>query len=172
MKSEVLNVDQHVLRFEVFESELKIGSGDSRPVLILSFLLGRYGSEFLLGLGERFWIRIARRYLELKTQVAAKTPNEIVGWISFECDDTRVDVEFTRFSAKVLRTLQLIVAFVSHYPHSSEIRSVREGPILVRFRSQEKMLAPDEHINGETGFKSWLAAAGRVTGIISPNSRK
>lgn len=172
MRSEILNIGQHVLRCEVFESELKIGSGDSKPVLILSFLLGRYGSEFLLGLGESFWINIARRYLKLKSQVAAKTPNEIIGRISFECDDTRVEVEFTRFSEKVLRTLHLIVAFVSHYPRSVEIRSVREGPILVRFRGQEIKLASHDHIKRETGIKAWLAAACRSAGIIYLKSRK
>jgi hypothetical protein len=166
MRSEILNIGQHELRCEVFESELKIGSGDSKPVLILSLLLGRFGSQFLLGLGESFWMSVARRYLKLKSQVAAKTPNEIIGRISFECDDTRVEVEFTRFSEKVLRTLHLIVSFVNHYPRIAEIRSVREGPILVRFRGQEKKLASDEPVKSETGIKAWLAAACRSAGII------
>jgi hypothetical protein len=172
MKSETLNIDRHELRCEIFESELKIDSRDSRPVLVLSFMLGRYYSDFLLGLGERFWISVAKQYLMSKSQVAAKASDEIVGRISFECDDTRVEVEFTRLTRDVLRTLHLVVAFVSQYPRSEEIRMVREGPIRVRFRNPKVDSTAEATIGKETRIKAWLATVGQRAKVISLRSRK
>ncbi|MBI5577884.1 MAG: hypothetical protein HY895_01915 [Deltaproteobacteria bacterium] len=160
MKSEIFNIDNHKLHCEIFESELKIDSMDSRTVLLLSFVFGKYYSDFLLGLGEHLWVSVAKRYLILKNEIAAKTSDEVIGRISFECDDTRVEYEFSRFTKNVLLTLFLIVPFVRQYPNSEEIRIAREGPILVRFRDPDVNNVSDVHAGKEAKFKEWFATVG------------
>lgn len=108
---------------------------DENPITLLSFVLGRYSSDFLLGLRGHLWVSIARRYFILKKEIAEKTFDEVIGRISFACDDTLVEYEYSKLTKKSMLTLFLIVQFIREYPVTEKIRISREGPILVSFRN-------------------------------------
>jgi len=137
MGSEVFHVRNHEIRCEFIESELKLDRKDKNPITILTFVLGSFPSDMLQELGGHLWMEVARRYLTLKKNCAEKSPGEVIGRISFECDGARVEYEFSNLTQSALRSLCQIGPFLKQYPHSQEIRIARDGPILVRFRNLE-----------------------------------
>jgi hypothetical protein len=161
MKLENFHIRDHLIRCEIFESELNTHGKDPDSIALISFVLGQYSSEFLLAVSGHLWLRVARRYLILAKEVAQKAPGEVIGRISFDCDETHVEYEFSRLTKKSLVTLALIVQFIRHYPLSENIRIAREGPILVRFRYNTGSDGPEASAAEESGPGGWWATAGR-----------
>jgi hypothetical protein len=156
MKLETFHIRNQLIRCEIYESELKLHRKDAKSITLLAFVFERYSSDFLLGLGEHLWANVARSYLILKKAIAAKTSGEVIGRISFECDDTRVEYEFSRLTKGVLLTLLMIVSFVRQYPNSEEIRVSREGPILVHFRDSNVGNADEAPVGKESRLSVWM----------------
>ena len=161
MKLETFQVRDHLIRCEIFESELNTHGKDADSIALISFVLGQYSSGFLLAVSGHLWLSVARRYLILAKEAAQKTPGEVIGRISFDCDETHVEYEFSRLTKKSLLTLALIVQFIRHYPLSENIRIAREGPILVRFRNSTGSDGPEASAGKEARPDGWWATVGR-----------
>jgi hypothetical protein len=161
MKLETFQIRDHPIRCEIFESELNTHSKDPDSIALISFVLGQYSSDFLLAVSGHLWLRVARSYLIRAKEASQKAPGEVIGRISFDCDATHVEYEFSRLTQKSLLTLSLVVQFIRHYPLSENIRIAREGPILVRFRND----AANEGLEAPNGKEvrpdGWWATVGR-----------
>jgi hypothetical protein len=161
MKLENFHIRDHLIRCEIFESELNTHGKDPDSIALISFVLGQYSSDFLLAVSNHLWLHVARRYLILEKEASQKAPGEIIGRISFDCDETHVEYEFSRLTKKSLLILSLIVQFIRHYPLSENIRIAREGPILVRFRNTAANEGPEAPYRKEARPDGWWATVGR-----------
>lgn len=137
MKPEHLQIHQHSIPFEIYESELTVDRTDKNPITLLSFIFKELPLPLLDDIATRLWREVAKKYLVLKKENLEKSNAEVIGRISFECSGTRVEYEFSRLTRDVLRNLVRLGEFVKQYPETEEIRASRDGPILVRFRTRK-----------------------------------
>lgn len=159
MKPEVLRIRNHEISCEVYESELKLDRRDKNPVTLFTFVLKELPSPLLDEIALQLWAEVARRYLNLKKDYSQKSKNQVIGRISFECDGTRIEHEFSRLTKSALLNLVRIGQFVKQYPESEEIRISRDGPILVRFRdAKQEKIGPANRQKGHLSkIQTWLA---------------
>ena len=137
MRSEVFHIRNREICCEIYESELKLDRHDKEPITIITFALGRFSIDALMEMGGYLWVEVGRRYLNLKKALSEKSSAEVIGRISFECDDTRVEYEFSKLTKSVFLNLLQVAPFLKQYPQSEEMRISRDGPILVRFRNSD-----------------------------------
>jgi hypothetical protein len=160
MRSEVFHIRNHEICCEVYESELKLDGRDKEPITILTFDLGSFSIDALMEMGGRLWVEVGRRYLNLKNASSEKSSAEVIGRISFECDNTRVEYEFSKLTKSTLLGLCQIGPFLKQYPFSQEIRIARDGPTLVHFRnSQPETSSEKPGCTGSAAPRSWASAA-------------
>jgi hypothetical protein len=165
MKLKILQIRNHAIPCEVYESELKLDRRDKNPITLLTFVLKELPNPLLDDIAVQLWTEVARRYLALKKEYSEKSNGEVIGRISFECDGAQVEYEFSRLTKSALLNLLRIGEFVKQYPESEEIRISRDGPILVRFRNAkpENVASPNPEKGGRSKIQSWLAGlAGRT----------
>lgn len=159
MRSEVFHIRNREICCEVYESELKLDRHDKEPITIFTFALGRFSIDALMEMGGQLWVEVGRRYLNLKKAFSEKSSAEVIGRISFECDDTRVECEFSKLTKSTLLSLCQIGPFLKQYPFSQEIRIARDGPTLVHFRNSEPETSSERPAGaGSTAIHSWFSA--------------
>jgi hypothetical protein len=159
MRSEVFHIRNREICCEVYESELKLDGRDKEPITILTFDLGSFSIDALMEMGGRLWVEVGRRYLNLKNASSEKSSAEVIGRISFECDDTRVEYEFSKLTKSTLLGLCQIGPFLKQYPFSQEIRIARDGPTLVHFRSSPPQPSSEKPASaGPEPLPSWFSA--------------
>jgi len=104
-------------------------------------------------------VEVGRRYLNLKKAFSEKSSAEVIGRISFECDDTRVEYEFSKLTKSTLLSLCQIGPFLKQYPCSQEIRIARDGPTLVHFRNSEPETSSERPAGADSAaIHSWFSA--------------
>ena len=164
MTPKILQIRNHAIPCEVYESELKLDRRDKNPITLLTFAFKELPSPLLDDIAAQLWTEVARRYLTLKKECSEKSNDEVIGRISFECDGARVEYEFSRLTKSALLNLLRIGEFVKQYPESEEIRISRDGPILVRFRNAkpENVAPPNPEKGGRSKIQSWLAGLGET----------
>jgi hypothetical protein len=172
MKQEILQIQNHAIPCEVYESELSTEHRDKSPITLLSFVLHDLPSPLLDEIARSLWVEIARRYLALKQKYSTKSNGVVIGRISFECDGARVEYEFSRLTKSALLNLLRIGEFIKQYPESEEIRISRDGPIMVRFRNAEpeNVAAPSQEKSRLSKIQSWLA--GLTSGTLTHPGRR
>jgi hypothetical protein len=139
--------------------ELKLDGHDKEPITILTFALGSFSIDALMEMGGHLWVEVGRRYLNLKKAFSEKSSAEVIGRISFECDDTRVEYEFSKLTKSTLLSLCQIGPFLKQYPCSQEIRIARDGPTLVHFRNSEPETSSERPAGeGSAAIHSWFSA--------------
>jgi hypothetical protein len=173
MKPEVLHIRNHVIPCEVYESELKLDRSDKNPITLFTFVFEGLSCLLLEEVAVQLWTEVARRYLTLKKECSEKSNSEVIGRISFECDGTRVEYEFSRITKSALLNLSQIGEFIKQYPESKEIRISRDGPILVRFRSDEagNIVAANQGRGGRSKLHSWLTGLGGALSLFERRNR-
>ena len=164
MRSEVFHIRNREICCEVYESELKLDGHDKEPITILTFALGSFSIDALMEMGGHLWVEVGRRYLNLKKAFSEKSSAEVIGRISFECDDTRVEYEFSKLTKSTLLSLCQIGPFLKQYPCSQEIRIARDGPTLVHFRNSEPETSSERPAGAySAAIHSWFSAInGRI----------
>ena len=164
MRSEVFHIRNREICCEVYESELKLDGHDKEPITILTFALGSFSIDALMEMGGHLWVEVGRRYLNLKKAFSEKSSAEVIGRISFECDDTRVEYEFSKLTKSTLLSLCQIGPFLKQYPCSQEIRIARDGPTLVHFRNSEPETSSERPAGADSAaIHSWFSAInGRI----------
>jgi hypothetical protein len=172
MRLEVFHIRNREISCEIYESELKLDRRDQEAVTLLTFALGSLSSDDLQELGARLWVEVARCYLNLKKAFSEKSSEEVIGRISFICDDTRVEYEFSKLTKTALLSLSLIGPFLKEYPDSQELRAARDGPILVHFRNSEAGTHAEKPAGGSSGgISSWFSGfSGRLRRHFKPRS--
>jgi hypothetical protein len=159
MRSEVFHIRNREICCEVYESELKLDGHDKEPITILTFALGSFSIDALMEMGGHLWVEVGRRYLNLKKAFPEKSSAEVIGRISFECDDTRVEYEFSKLTKSTLLSLCQIGPFLKQYPCSQEIRIARDGPTLVHFRNSEPETSSERPAGADSAaIHSWFSA--------------
>ena len=159
MRSEVFHIRNREICCEVYESELKLDGHDKEPITILTFALGSFSIDALMEMGGHLWVEVGRRYLNLKKAFSEKSSAEVIGRISFECDDTRVEYEFSKLTKSTLLSLCQIGPFLKQYPCSQEIRIARDGPTLVHFRNSEPETSSERPAGADSAAThSWFSA--------------
>lgn len=159
MRSEAFHIRNREICCEIYESELKLDRQDKEPITVLTFALGSFSSDALMAIGGHLWVEVGRRYLNLKKASSEKSSAEVIGRISFMCDDTRVEYEFSRLTKSALLGLCQIGPFLKQYPCSQEIRVARDGPILVHFRNSEPETSSERPAGaGSAAIRFWFSA--------------
>jgi hypothetical protein len=173
MKPEILQIRNHAISCEVYESELKLDRRDKNPVTLFTFVFKGLPSLLLDEIAVQLWTEVARRYLNLKREYSQKSKGEVIGRISFECDGARVEYEFSRLTKSALLNLVRMGQFVKQYPDSEEIRISRDGPILVRFRNAkpEAVTPANQETGRRSKIQSWLAGIGGALAHLRRRSR-
>jgi hypothetical protein len=163
MRSEIFHIRNREICCEIYESELKLNRKDKEPITLLTFALGSFSSDALMEMGGRLWLEVGRRYLNLKKASSERSSAEVIGRISFTCDDTRVEYEFSRLTKNAVLGLCQIGPFLKQYPCSQEIRAARDGPIRVNFRDSESANCSQQPAASSSALPSWLSRiAGRL----------
>jgi hypothetical protein len=172
MNLSTLNIRNHKIPCEIYESELKLSRRDKNLITLIAFVFKALPSPLLDETAALLWAEVARKYLNLKREFSKKPHNEVIGRISFEYGRTRIEYEFSRFTKSVLLNLVRIGQFVKQYPDSEEIRISRDGPILVRFRNTdaENTAQACQGKENRSKIQSWLADLG--AGLTRFKSRK
>jgi hypothetical protein len=98
----------------------------------------------------------------LKKAFSEKSSAEVIGRISFECDDTRVEYEFSKLTKSTLLSLYQIGPFLKQYPCILEFRIARDGPTLVRFRDLEPGTPSEKPASFFTIFSWFFGINGRL----------
>jgi hypothetical protein len=171
MTPKILQIRNHAILCEVYESELKLDRRDKNPITLLTFAFKELPSPLLDDIAVQLWTEVARRYLTLKKEYSEKSNGEVIGRISFECDGARIEYEFSRLTKNSLLNLVRIGQFVKQYPNSEEIRISRDGPILVRFRGAkpESVASTNQEEGRRSKIQSWLAG---LSGTLTHPQRR
>lgn len=162
MTPEILHIHDHAIPYEIYESELKLNRRDKNPITLLSFVFKGLPWPLADEVAAKLWVEVARKYLTLKKRFRDISPEQVIGRISFQCDGAKVEFEFNQLTKSSLLNLIRIGQFVRQYPHSEEIRILRDGRILVRFRRPEDAPTPPGTSENDAGsrLRSWLLETG------------
>lgn len=162
MTPEILHIHDHAIPYEIYESELKLNRRDKNPITLLSFVFKGLPWPLADEVAATLWVEVARKYLTLKKRFRDISPEQVIGRISFQCDGAKVEFEFSQLTKSSLLNLIRIGQFVRQYPHSEEIRILRDGRILVRFRRPEDAPTPSGTSDNDAGsrLRSWLLETG------------
>jgi hypothetical protein len=143
MQSEIFEIGPWKVACDIVESELALDRSGKSRITMLAFVFGGLPGDMLAKAGIRLWFEVARRYAAFKRDRTRDPASEVIGRISFTCGETRVEYEFSRLTKSAVSHLDRLAAFVKQYPQSEEIRILRDGPTLIRFRAMAPEPAPE-----------------------------
>jgi len=142
-----IKINNQSIFCEVLESELdsvyvsfdEIKNPEQKPVTyIITFFLDLPQEGLSKDCAKELWHRIRRQFILFKNKYSEKLEKNFVIRISYNYCGTRFECEFDDLLDTEMNTLHSVNTFSEMFPNTKEIRVIRNGPIIINFRSDSQ----------------------------------
>ena len=146
METEV-RINNKSIFYEVFESELdsayvswnEIKNPEQKPkTFIIVFSLNFPQDGLSKDCAKALWHSIGKRFILFKNRYSENLEKKFVIRISYNYCGARFECEFDDLLDTEKNTLYYVNKLAEIFPNTKDIRIIRNGPIIINFRSDSK----------------------------------